>query len=444
MHDTHDRRTFLKAAAATGIGVALEPDTLRALEHHVAINERRPLANVRIGLVGIGNQGRGHLRNFLALEGCSVDAVCDLLPERVTRAQATVKEAGKPEPRGYSGPNGYRELCASDLDLVYTVTPWELHAPVCREAMRNGKHAATEIPIAVTVDDCWELVELSEKTGLSCVMMENCCYDRTELMILNLVRRQVLGELTHAECGYLHDLRALKLSPDYYVNRWRLAHSVRRNGDLYPTHGLGPVAQWLNVNRGNRFDYLVSIATPAHGLNLWAAEHIGPESIEAKQKYALGDVVNTLIKTMSGQTILVTHDTNSPRPYSRRVMLQGTKGLVQKYPDERIHIEGRSPEHQWEQLATYRAEFEHPLWAAIAERAREGGHGGMDYIEDYRLITCLGAGAPTDMDVYDGAALSCVSELSERSIQRGSAPMKIPDFTRGAWQKRAPLGIITI
>jgi hypothetical protein len=229
-------------------------------------------------------------------------------------------------------------------------------------------------------------------------MMENCCYDRTELMILNLVRRQLFGELLHAECGYLHDLRALKPSPDYYVNRWRLAHSVRRNGDLYLTHGLGPVAQWLNVNRGNRFDYLASIGSPSR----------------------------------------------SPRPYSRRVLLQGTRGLVQKYPDERIHVEGRSPQHQWEQLATYRAEFEHPLWAALAERAREGGHGGMDYIEDYNLIQCLRTGAPLDMDVYDGAAVSSVSELSERSIRRGSAPMKIPDFTRGAWRRRVPLGIVTV
>jgi hypothetical protein len=262
------------------------------------------------------------------------------------------------------------------------------------------------------------------------------------MMILNMVRQNLFGELLHAECGYLHDLRELKLT-DYYIERWRVQHSIRRNGDLYPTHGLGPVAQWLDVNRGNRFDYLVSMATPARGLAQWAAEHIGPASPEARQEYALGDVVNTLIRTASGATILLTHDTNAPRPYSRRILLQGTEGLIRKYPDQRIHVEGRSPAHQWEDAQLYRDRFEHPVWKALEERAQGAGHGGMDYIEDYRLIQCLRAGAPLDMDVYDGAAWSAVSALSERSIATRQT-VECPDFTRGAWRSRPPLGIVTI
>ena len=331
---------------------------------------------------------------------------------------------------------------AEQLDLVFTATPWELHAPVCVAAMRAGKHAATEVPMAVTVEECWQLVETAEQTNRQCVMMENCCYDRTEMMILNMVRSGLFGELLHAECGYLHDLRVLKLT-DFYEQRWRIAHSIRRNGDLYPTHGLGPVAQWVNVNRGNRFEYLVSMASNGLGLNAWAAEHIGPDSDEARQRYALGDVVSTLIRTVSGQTILVTHDTNSPRPYSRAILLQGTRGLVRKYPAEQIHIEGRSPEHQWQALTDYRAEFEHPLWRALEERSRGAGHGGMDYIEDYRLVHCLRSGEPLDMDVYDGAAWTAIAELSERSIAGRSQSVDVPDFTRGKWRSREPLGIVT-
>jgi hypothetical protein len=235
----------------------------------------------------------------------------------------------------------------------------------------------------------------------------------------------------------------LKLT-DFYEGRWRVEHSVTRNGDLYPTHGLGPVAQWMDINRGNQFEYLVSMASPGRGLNEWAAEHLGADSAPARQTYALGDVVNTLIRTRRGQTILVTHDTNLPRPYSRRILLQGTKGLVRKYPEQKIHIEGRSAAHRWEDLLTYRERYEHPVWRALEERSRGAGHGGMDYIEDFRLIQCLRSGAPMDMDVYDGAAWSAVSALSERSIAQRSGPQEFPDFTRGQWRGREPLGIVTV
>src|SRR5690606_19916588 len=291
----------------------------------------------------------------------------------------------QPQPVGFAGsPDDYERLVdLPNVDLVFNATPWELHAPVLLAAMRAGKHAATEIPMAISLEECWELVETAEATQRHCVMMENCCYDRVEMMILNMTRQNVLGELLHAECGYLHDLRELKLT-DFYVNRWRVKHSITRNGDLYPMHGLGPVAQWMNVNRGNQFDYLVSMASQGRGLNLWAAEHIGPDSAEARQSYALGDVVNTLIRTVNGQTILITHDTNSPRPYSRKILLQGTRGVVRKYPEPLVHVEGRSRAHAWEDLNEYRAEFDHPIWRALEEASAGAGHGGMDYIEDYR------------------------------------------------------------
>jgi len=354
-------------------------------------------------------------------------------------------KAGMPRPASYTqGERDYERLCArEDIDLVFNATPWRWHAPVCLEAMEQGKHAAVEVPAAVTIDECWSLVETSEKTGLHCVMMENCCYDRVELMVLNLVRKGILGELLHAECGYLHDLRPVKFS-DANEGLWRLDHSIRRNGDLYPTHGLGPVAQCMNINRGNLFDHMVSMSTKSRGLNLYAAEKFGPKSPQAQLDYALGDVVTSLIRTRGGQTIVVTHDTNSPRPYSRDILVQGTRGIARKYPEPKIHIEGRSPRHEWEDLIeTYAAGFEHPLWRDLIQKAQGAGHGGMDYIEDYRLVQCLLRGEPMDMDVYDAAAISAVSELSETSIANKSKTVDFPDFTRGKWRGREPLGIVS-
>lgn len=448
MADRYDRRKFLRAAAAgLGAGYALTSDSLAAQATRrpapTGLLATEPLEKVRVGFVGVGHQGTSHVRNFLRIPNVEVTAICDLLPEHMERARKLVTDAGQPQPQGFAGgPEDYLRLCdLPNVDLVFTATPWELHAPVLLAAMRAGKHAATEVPMAPTIDECWELVETSEQTQRHCVMMENCCYDRAEMMILNMVRQNQFGDLLHAECGYLHDLRSLKLT-DYYVNRWRVKHSITRNADLYPTHGVGPVAQWMNINRGNQFEYLVSMASPGLGLNLWAAEHIGPDAAEAKQKYAQGDVINTLIRTVGGQTILITHNTNSPRPYSRNILLQGTRGLVRKYPEPLIYLEGRSEDDAWEDFNQYRAEFDHPIWRALEEASAGAGHGGMDYIEDYRLVQCLLKGEPTDMDVYDGAAWSAIVELSERSITNRSAAVDFPDFTRGAWRTRPPLGII--
>lgn len=453
MPDRYDRREFLKTTALTGLGISagamvLSSSACERLSGPALPGQFRtpPMERVRIGMVGIGMQGRGHLRNFLAIPGVEIRAVCDLLEERTARASRAVQNAGQAKPAEYhGGPDEYLRLCErDDLDLVFNSTPWEYHAPVCAAAMNNDKHVATEIPLGIYIDECWRLVELSEKTGKHCVMMENCCYDRVELMILKMVRNDLLGELLHAECGYLHDLRGYKLGEIYHPADWRIKHTIRRNADLYPMHGLGPVAQWMNVNRGNQFDFLVSMSCDSRGLNEYAAERFGPTSPQATQQYAQGDVVNTLIRTKAGQTILVTHDTNLPRPYSRKILLQGTNGLVRKYPEQKIHIQGRSRGHRWEDLADYRDEFEHPLWTELRELSRGAGHGGMDFMEDYRLIQCLREGKPQDMDVYDGAAWSAVIELSERSIMARSRPVDFPDFTRGAWRTAPPLEVVSI
>jgi hypothetical protein len=271
------------------------------------------------------------------------------------------------------------------------------------------------------------------------MMMENCCYGRRELMILNMVRGGLLGEVLHGECAYIHDLRAIKFSPAN-EGLWRLEHSVTRNGNLYPTHGIGPVAQCMDINRGDRFDYLVSMSSPQRGLSLYAKENLPPEDPRSGRDYALGDMNSSLIHTALGRTILIQHDTTTPRPYSRINLVQGTTGTVGGYPD-RVFVEGRTEGHQWEPLEDYRDEFDHSLWRRLEEEAAGGGHGGMDYLEDYRLIQNLRAGSPLDQDVYDAAAWSVITELSEISVAHRSRAMEFPDFTRGRWRSRQPLTI---
>ncbi len=449
-----NRRDFIRQSGAAGLGIALgsmgtgacteggrSPIGTDPIEHLTT----SPLETVRVGYVGVGNQGSGHLRNLLRIEGVEIKAVCDIREDRIRWAGEQCEKAGKSKPTGYSnGPEDFKRMCdTEDLDLVYTATPWEWHVPVCVKAMETGSHAATEVPGAITLEGCWELVEASEKYRKHCLTMENCNYDRTELMLFNMVRQGLFGELLHAECGYLHDLREWKFGQAYYPHDWRLKYSIKRNADLYPTHGLGPVAQWMDITRGNKFEYLVSMASPSRSLKLEAIKRFGKDHPLAKTDYALGDVINTLIKTNKGQTILVTHDTNSPRPYSRRILIQGTSGLARKYPEQKIYIEGLSEPHRWEDLSAYAEKYKHPLLASLEEKAEGAGHGGMDFIEDYRLIQCLREGKPTDSDVYEGATISAVVALSEKSIASKSVPVEFPDFTRGKWKVRKPLGIVT-
>ena len=448
-----DRRQFLKRSAVAGLGAVLGARSARAGADE---DERKiapapeaytsprgfvapALETIRMGFVGVGLQGGSHVRNFLRIEGVEIKAICDINEPRAREVAQWVVNDGRPEPDLYTrGETDFERLSErEDIDLVFNATPWEWHVPGCVAAMEAGKHAAVEVPAAYTLDGCWQLVETAEKTRRHCAMMENCNYGRREMMILNMVRQGLLGELLHAEGAYIHDLRAIKFE-DRNEGLWRLDHSVTRNGNLYPTHGLGPVAQCLDINRGDQFDYLVSMSSPARGLELYAGEHLEPGDPRAGRKYALGDMNTSLIMTHRGRTILVQHDTTSPRPYSRIDLVQGTRGTVTGYPD-RIHIEGRTEGHGWENLASYREEFDHPLWKKLESESAGAGHGGMDFLEDYRLIESLRTGAPMDMDVYDAAAISAVCELSETSVAEGSRPVAFPDFTRGAWEKRQPL-----
>jgi hypothetical protein len=443
--DLCSRRDFIKKGAA-GIGIGLGSLYLsrcssRQASPPLPAVTAEPLETVRIGFVGVGLQGSSHVRNLFRIEGTEIRAVCDIVESKVRRIQDWLEAAGQPRPEGYfRGETDFQRLCErDDLDLVITATPWKWHVPVCVAAMEAGKHAATEVPAAVTMDECWQLVETAENTRRYCVMLENCCYSSRALLTLNIVRNGLLGEIVHGMGGYLHDLRALKFSGEH-EGLWRPQHSMERNGNLYPTHGLGPIAECMNINRGDTFDHMVSMSSKTRGLHAFAVEHFGPDSPEARINFALGDINTSLIKTAKGCTIVLIHDTNLPRPYSRIDLVQGVQGIIRGYPD-RIHVEGRSPAHTWEEMDAYMDEFQHPLWRGIGDLAKGAGHGGMDFLEDYRLIDALLKGRLPDMDVYDAAAWSVISELSEISAAQKSKTVDFPDFTRGAWKSNKPIFI---
>jgi predicted dehydrogenase len=446
-----NRREFLKDAAIAGAGLVLGAAANSGCASSGLTGPARPVAagkpmeKVRIGYVGVGGMGTAHVNNLVRIPGAEIRAVCDIVESRVTRAQDLTEKAGQPRPEGYSrGELDFKRLCQrDDLDLIYTATPWEWHVPVCLEAMNTGKHAATEVPATYTIDDCWKLVETSESTGRYCIMMENCNYDTVEMMILNMVKQGLFGELLYAECGYLHDLRSVKFDMEG-EGRWRRAHSRQRNGDLYPTHGLGPIAQCLDINRGNYFDTLVSFGTKTRGLHLYAQGRFGAESSEAKEQYVLSDVVTTLLRTHNGETVVLTHSTSSPRPYSRNILVQGTKGIIRKYPDPKVYIERRSPGDAWEPITEYLKQYNHPIWIRLAEQSKGAGHGGMDFMEDYRLVNALLKGQNPDMDVYDAAVLSAVTELSEKSLAGNGKTMDFPDFTRGMWKQPRKLEVMNV
>ncbi len=451
--DDFSRRDFLKMGTTLGLGASMAGVSLsacsRALQTAPGVPVVKPMETVRVGMVGVGNQGSGHIQSLLRIAGVELRAICDTVTEKVTQMQSLAVEAGKAKPTGYSrGEYDFKRMCAEEeLDLVVTATPWEWHVPICVEAMKTGSHAATEVPAAVTVDECWELVETAEKYNKHCVMLENVCYMRPEMMILNMVRKNLLGELLHAEGAYNHDLRHWKLG-GLYEKEWRVYHSINRNGNLYPTHGLGPIAQCMNINRGDRFDYLVSMSSPSRGLQEYARKTLGPDHQFSKANYKLGDVNTSLIQTANGKTIYLVHDTNLPRPYSRINLIQGTKGITQGFSDmthrNLIHIEGITEAHKWEPLENHAEEFEHPFIKAHQAKSTGAGHGGADYLELARLIYCLRKGLPTDMDVYDAVDWTVVSGLTEESVANRSRPVDFPDFTRGLWKTRKPLGIIEV
>ncbi len=461
-----NRRDFIKGTAWMGAVAALSSGyggTKVFSSGHMTAFADKPLKTVRVGVVGLGMRGPGAVHRLAAIPGVEVVALCDLYKNRVERQTKYLTSRGKKAPREYyvydasqvpgkDETSAYRALCESDLDLVYVATPWALHAPVALYAMEHGKHTAIEVPSAMTIEECWALVETSERTHRHCMQLENCCYGNVEMLSLNLVRKGVLGEILHGEGAYIHDLRHLNyLDPAKggYQGYWRLKWNEKHYGNPYPTHGLVPLMQAMNINRGDRFDYLSCYATKQAGMDLYAKNKFGADSWQGKLSPKRGDMSTTLIRTVNGKTIMVQHDVTSPRPYSRINLLSGTKGTLNDYPF-RIAFEEKegAGAHGWfnaEKTKEIREKYCHPLWKSAGELAKKmGGHGGMDFLMDLRLCYCLQNGLPLDMDVYDLAASCAVCELSERSVLNRGNSVDVPDFTRGGWKTAKPLGIVEI
>ena len=403
-----------------------------------------PIPVVRMGFIGLGMRGADAVNRISNIEGVEFKALCDLLPERVTAVQNNViKAKNLPECAEYSGEEGWKELCKrDDIDLVYICTDWVNHVPMAVYAMQHGKHVALEVPAATSVEECWQLVDVAEQTQRHCMMLENCCYDFFELTCLNMAQQGLFGEVIHAQGAYIHNLEPFWA---HYQGNWRLEFNQDHAGDVYATHGLGPVCQVLDIHRGDKMEYLVSMSTPSYNGKKIAKEMMGTE------EFANGDMTSTLIKTNKGKTILIQHNVYTPRPYDRLYQLTGTEGFANKYPIEGFTLKEENvpsdviPDHEKldehgfvsnEVRDSLMIAYKHPIAKDIEEKAKSvGGHGGMDFIMDYRLIYCLQNGLPLDQDVYDAAEWSCLGELTAASIENNGMPVKFPDFTRGDWNK---------
>lgn len=444
------RRKFLKTSALAATSAAFTQSQTKAQQSSTQDSSwdlKAPKMDlVRVGLIGVGQRGSWHVKTLLSLEGIAITAICDTHEKVLDEAIAMVEKANKPKPARFTGtPYAYRRLLDfSEVDIVIISTPWRWHAPMCVETMKAGKHAFVEVPAALTIDECWQLVETSEQTKKHCMMLENVCYGRDELLTLNLVRKGLLGELLHGEGAYIHELRWQMKEIDHSTGSWRTGWHTRRDANLYPTHGLGPIAQYMNVNRGDRFDYLTSMSSPARGRALYAQANFPSDHPRNQARYITGDMNSSLIKTKLGKTILVQHDTTTPRPYTRLNLISGTKGVFAGFPN-RLALEGQGDFHKWnDDMASVYAKHDHPLWVRLQKEAEaNGGHGGMDFVMMWRLIYCLRNGQELDQDVYDAAAWSAVTPLSEASVANRSQSKDFPDFTRGKWSQRPPLGIVT-
>ncbi len=446
-----NRRSFLQHAAVTGAGLAAAPAILAQPTSRPA--NAAPRAELRVGLIGTGLRGQSHLDVLLRREDCTVTAINDIDQGMIDRALAIFKERGRPAPAVINnGDYGYRELLArGDVDAVIIATPWEWHTVMSCDAMRAGRYTGVEVAGGFSLDECWELVRTHEATGTHLFFLENVCYRRDVMAVLNMVRQGLFGEMIHLEGGYQHDLRGVKFNDGktaydsgvefgekgFSEARWRTRHSVHRNGDLYPTHGLGPVAIMADINRGNRIEYLVSMASKARGLHDYIVQHPkgGPEHPNADVVFRLGDKVTTTLRTARGETIVLHHDTNLPRPYSLGFRVQGTRGLWMDV-NKSLYIEGEGKAHQWAEAEPWLQRYDHPLWQRYAERATGAGHGGMDWFLIHEFVESAKANKPAPIDVYDAATWMAVTPLSEASIAAGSAPQAMPDFTTGRWMQR--------
>jgi hypothetical protein len=438
------RRHFVRNLSLTAAGLAVLPPSFGGA----------PTATkVRLGIIGVGLRGQNHLQNLLRRADVDIVSICDISPRMLEDSKALIQKSGKPQPKVYTGdPKAYRNLLAAkNIDGVLIATPWEWHTPMILDALSAGiKYIGTEVMLGITLEDHWQVVQAAESAGAQVMMLENVCYRRDVMAILNAVRQGMFGEIMHLQGGYQHDLRAVKFNngkqpygggvefgeKGFSEAAWRTAHSVHRNGDLYPTHGIGPLAEMIDINYGNRFVALSSFASKARGLHNYIVEKGGANHSNAKVEFKLGDVVTTQIRCAGGETILLQHDTNLPRPYSLGFRVQGTKGLWMDVNDS-LYIEGLSKkEHEWEGAKSYLEKWDHPLWARWLKETENAGHGGMDFFVLHAFVEAVKRGVPTPMDVYDAAVWSAITPLSEMSIAMGNQTVEFPDFTSGQWMHR--------
>ncbi len=451
-----ERRNFLKTlggvTAAMAALPALASGQVPALMRKAGAKYMGDFAapkldKVRIAMIGVGARGSGHASQLASIEGTEIVAISDLYEDLAKRSEQRVQARGHKPKLYFGGENLYRAMLTEmKPDMVVIATPWEVHAPMGVAAMQAGAHAFIETPIATTLDDMWALVDTSEETGRHCMHMENVCYGREELLYLNMIRQGVIGEVLHGEAAYIHDLRDQMKQVERGTGSWRTYHYIKRNGNLYPCHGLGPVAQYMSAARTeDMFARLVSFSSPSRARALYAKANFPPDHKWNTLGFRAGDINTSIIKTALGRTIMVQWDEQSPRPYTRLNLVQGTKGTLASYPN-RLAIEGVNSYHEWtegEEWEKFVAQYDHPLFKRVGELAKKmGGHGGMDFLMLYRIVECLRNGLPLDQNVYEGCLWSSVGPLSEKSVREDGAPQDFPDFTRGNWKTTKPLGVV--
>ena len=439
------RRNFIKKTTLLGAGIALAPT--------LTFGNTMSFQKVKVALIGVGLRGTNHLSNVLLRDDVLVTAICDVDPARIKIALEKIEESGQEKPEVFGNSDyDYRNLLElKNVDAVIIATPWLWHTRMAKDAMLAGKYTGLEVSAANTLEECWDLVNTHEETGTHLMLLENVNYRRDVLAVLNMVKQNVFGEMVHFRCGYQHDLRFVKLNDGKSAygkgvefgdkgiseSKWRTQHSLLRNADVYPTHGVGPVATMIDVNRGNRFVSLTSHATKGIGIHNYIVEHGGKDHPNAKLKFKQGDVITTTIETANGETIIVTHDCNLPRPYSLGFRVQGANGLWE-VDGNRMYIEGKSKPHQWDEADAWLKKYDHPLWQKFGEYAQNAGHGGMDFFVINSFIESVKQNIAPPIDAYDAAAWSAITPLSELSIENNGEPQDFPDFTRGQWVKRKP------